>query len=421
MRTQHCIESNISTSDLTFKPGGEPVAFDVNVINNSDRFASFQIELIAPGAKASSDFRWYHLSPEVSSKKPPGDKTHFHVTIVDSPVPGFVGTMNLTIRIFSVELAEQEREVLRLVLEQGTKIVPVKLQLPVKKFAVKPQDLLEIPVGIENISQLPTVVNLRFLGIDNSWLVEGYQRTLQIPPKDVVETSFACQIPIPAQAPSQPYQFIIEANQEQGISSTVTGVIDVLANGYVKFQCNPLENKLPDRKISKMWWKNNSATYDINFENDTNIAVKASIEWSGEKIKKYKFETIPPEIELGLGEKNKLELVIKKGRPWLGLARNLLFQVKGKVTDDRVNIKNETQFLKLRVIPLFPVWLQMLGIAGILYLLWAISWMNPDNPYWGHQRSVNAVQFNGVGDKLITVSDDETIRRWNVNGFIGNS
>lgn len=272
MKTQSFIKSSISTLELQFKPGGKPVFFDVNIINNADRFASFQLEIIAPGAAENSDFRWYSLSPEVSSKKPPGDSTDFHVAILDSPVPGFVGTMNLTIRIFSVELQQEEREVLRLIVEQGTKIIPVKLELPVKKFQVNPQDLVEIPIRIQNISQQSTLVHLSFLGIDKSWLVEGDKRQLQVKGKSTLETSFICQLPMPVQVASKPYDFVIESSQGEGIYSQAKGVLEVLTKGCIDFRYSPLRQDFPnDADRWRFWKKPHPAIYNINIQNISNF------------------------------------------------------------------------------------------------------------------------------------------------------
>jgi len=38
------ISATLSEQALTFRPGGPPVSFDVTVINESDRFASFQLD-----------------------------------------------------------------------------------------------------------------------------------------------------------------------------------------------------------------------------------------------------------------------------------------------------------------------------------------------------------------------------------------
>ncbi len=417
MKTQQ-IKSSISTSELKFKPGGEPVFFQVTVTNLSDRFASFQLEIIAPGADEKSELRWYSLSQEISSKKPPGDRTEFQVAIIDSPVLGFVGSMNLTVRIFSVELGQEERDILRLLVEPSTKIIPVKLHLPVQKFQAYPENVIDIPVGIENVSQQPTTVTLSLLGLTPYWLPQGTQRQLQIKPKNTLETSFTCQIPMTTQVVAKSYPFVIEVTQEQGISSQVTGVLDIIASGFINFLCIPLEQKLPDQGIRRIrWWKNNSATYNINFENHSNVPQTFSIDIQSDHLKKCYVQVIPEELETNIGEKNKLQLLIKKSRPWFGLSQKLLFQIKAKKLDDGLSVKNDTQLLKLYVLPLFPLWLQLLGGLGLLYLFWAISWLNPNNPYYGHQRSVNSVQFNGIGDKLVTVSDDDQIIKWDTNGF----
>jgi hypothetical protein len=95
-------------------------------------------------------FAWYSLSPGVSAKKPPGDSTKFYVAIADTPVPGFVGIMNLTVRVFSLELRHEERLVVRLVVQEGFGSKLLKLDLPVQKFQAVPGELVKIPVRIHN-------------------------------------------------------------------------------------------------------------------------------------------------------------------------------------------------------------------------------------------------------------------------------
>ncbi len=105
----HAISASLSTQSLTFRPD-KPVAFEVTVINSSNQFAAFQLEVLAAGSSKSGPL-WYRLSPEVAAAKPPGGITVFQVVIFDSPLTAFVGVINLTVRIFSPQL-RQERKLL---------------------------------------------------------------------------------------------------------------------------------------------------------------------------------------------------------------------------------------------------------------------------------------------------------------------
>ncbi len=418
MKTTSFIKSEISVAELLLKPGGNSVGFDVDIVNLTDRFASFQIDVIAPGKAESNNFRWYSLTPEISSKKPPGDSTHFHIEINDSPVPGFVGTMILTVKIFSVELQQEEREVLRLIVEQGTKIIPVKLELPVKKIQVSPQSLIEIPVRIENISQQSTAVNLNLLGIDKSWLVEGDKRILQLAGKSTVETVFICQIPPPVQVVSGLLEFVIESCQNENVYSQVKGILEILAKGCIEFSYSPLKQIFPNDSDRWRFWKRpRPAQYNINIQNLSNLQEEISWEVEGEGLEKLKLEIIPEKITVGIGEKPELQVLVNKRRHWFGLGQKFQFAVKAVISDRNIEIKRESQLLNLQVKPILPVFLQ-LGIVGlVLYSAWWSSWLNPSNPYWGHNLSVNFVQFNGLGNKLVSVSDDQKIIKWDINGF----
>jgi hypothetical protein len=99
------IEASTSTNSLIFRSVDTPVSFDVSVGNNSDRFANFHVEVTAPGENHGSGYKWYRISPEVAAAQPHGSTTTFQVIVFDSPVPGFVGAIDLTVRVFSPQLA----------------------------------------------------------------------------------------------------------------------------------------------------------------------------------------------------------------------------------------------------------------------------------------------------------------------------
>jgi hypothetical protein len=63
------ISASASVQVLKFKPGGSPATFEVTVNNDSDRFASFQLEIVAAGANPDPGFAWYSLSPWRECKK----------------------------------------------------------------------------------------------------------------------------------------------------------------------------------------------------------------------------------------------------------------------------------------------------------------------------------------------------------------
>lgn len=94
------IHAILSTQNLTFRLGTSPVSFDVTVNNDSDRRATFYIEIKAAGGNRNKGEKWYKLEPEVAAAKPSGSTTNFQVIIFDTPIIGFVGIANLTVRIF---------------------------------------------------------------------------------------------------------------------------------------------------------------------------------------------------------------------------------------------------------------------------------------------------------------------------------
>ncbi|MBH8572463.1 hypothetical protein I8752_05315 [Nostocaceae cyanobacterium CENA369] len=413
------VNTKISTQVLHFKPGGSPVSFEVSVVNESNQFASFQLEIIAAGG-SSIGSNWYNISPAVSAKNPPGDTTKFYITITDTPVAGFIGKMNLIVRIFSLELRDEDRQLLRLVVEAGTSSVPMRVELPVREFSTQPQTLIEIPVLVLNPSQISTSVSLRFCGLKPQWLVDGGERLLQVPPGAKVETSFLCQLPAAEEVPSQAYPFTIEATHLNGLPSrSPEGLIKVLPGGFINFQCIPEKQRIP---VSRPWlpqWRTNSAIYHLECQNFSNLSQQIQVEVSkGEEEQPKCFLDIQPEIiDINPGETKHSQLLVSKRRRWFGLAQKFSFIVKAFASDSRLNINNENQFLKLTIHPIIHPWLQLILGILLLRILWMVSWLNPANPLFGHHSSVTSVQFNGVGDRAISGSQDQSIIRWNIAGF----
>ncbi|MCU0565611.1 MAG: WD40 repeat domain-containing protein [Oculatellaceae cyanobacterium Prado106] len=427
MSTQ--ITTTLSTPKLKYKPSGDPVSFEVVVQNNSSEFATFQLELAASGVESRLN-TWYRLAPDVSAKIPGGDRTTFTVTIIDvPPVPGgFAGTMTLTVRVFSLELRDEDRQVVSLQVE-GTGVLPPRLELPSRKFQGYPGDLIEMPVTLYNLNRQSANVSLRIFGLERSWLVDGGERRVQIPPNGQAEVILLCQLPEPTLAPSQLYKFTVEAQQPQAAPVRMEAVLTVLPLGYVEFRCQPPQQAIP---AQRGWWKNrkvNSATYALAFDNQSNLLQQVQVEVQrqdvpiqnlmlagGDRTKAQsqlqgRFEVTPEQTDLPVGETQSLQLLVRQSRPYFGWSRRLAFQVRAVLSDARLDVRNDTQILKLRVKPIIPFILQLFFLILLFLALWIPFLLNS-----GHQAPVNAVQFNGLATEVISASDDETVRRWRVTG-----
>ena len=411
---ENLIETIVSPKQLTFKPGGAPASFEVTVINDSDRFASFQLEVIAAGADSNRHTDWYSISPEVSTKKPPGDSTQFHIAIKDTPVPGFVGQMDLQVRVFSMELGNEDRVRVRLTLEQGTGF-PLKLDLPIEKFQAYPGNQIEIPVLVYNPGQLSTNAVITCLKLDSTWLLEGLDRRLNLPPGGQATATFLCQLPSGIEASSQLYPFTIEARHQYGSPAQIGGMLEILPTGEVKFRCTPTLHYLPPKSRGLPKRKSDPVTYLLEFENASNLYQQVSVRIEGKDQPKCTVEVIPEQADLIPGQASQLQLVVDSRRRRWGRTQKLQLVVAAVLSDQRLGeAAPPTENVELRVRPLIPFWLQI-GAGLLLLLLLLLPWWWSLLPR-GHKGPVRSVSFNGLGDWVISGSDDQTIRQWRVRG-----
>ncbi|MCY7272367.1 MAG: hypothetical protein LH702_01140 [Phormidesmis sp. CAN_BIN44] len=165
----------------------EERSFFFDVTNLSDRFASFQVELIADGTDASAAAKWYRVEPEICAKKPPGDRTQFKVTVIKAPIPAYETEVKITAKILSVESGKlSTTQTLFLWIDKPLK--PLKVHLPFSDFKVYPGDRLEIPVIIYNLSPKFAELTLDITGVED-W-VEEPSKTVQLGAGSSTEVSF---------------------------------------------------------------------------------------------------------------------------------------------------------------------------------------------------------------------------------------
>lgn len=406
------IDASLSTQSLTFRPGGPPVSFEVIVVNGSDQFAAFQLEVLAPGVSRSSGNFWYRLSPEVAAAKPTGGITPFQIVIVDNPLPAFVGTINLTVRVFSPQLREERKLLVRLTIEQGTRPTLLSLDLPVQRLQVYPRNAIDIPVRVRNLSQQSVDVVLRCVGFERSWLVGSVERRLLIDPGTQVETSFQCQPPSAIQAPSQDYFFTIEASSRDGTQCRTEGILEVLPVGFTEFTATPQQQTIPNQGRWLADWKSDSTSFQLLFKNTSNLRQQVNVQLQGKDYKKCTCTVVPEDAELDLGEITKVHLKVSIKRLWLGLAKTLRFEVKALLSDQRLGSTDPaTQTLELKVLPIVPLWL-LLALSALLAALLALLLRSAPI---AHTDLVNSVRFSGNAFSVVSGSDDCTIRVWRIN------
>jgi WD40 repeat protein len=407
------IEASTSTQNLTFRSADTPVSFDVSVGNNSDRFANFHVEVSAPGENPSSGYKWYRISPEVAAAQPHGSTTTFQVIVFESPVPGFVGTIDLTVRIFSPQLRQERRLVVRLTIVADRKPAAVGIELPVREFQIYPRNTLDIPVKVRNLGQQFVEVVLRLTGIEPTWLIGGTERRVSLAPASQVEVNFQCQPPSVTQAPSQNYPFTIEAIGYNLAAGTNEGKIEVLPVGFISLALEPKHQQLP---AQGQWWPNwqaKSTSVVAGFKNDSNVYQQVDLLVQGKDCQHCSFSISPPIAHLNLGKTTTVGLEITTERPWVGIGRKLELEAKPILSDQRLGTTDPaTEAFTVRVLPIVPLWLQLGSIAllaGLIALL-----LKPGSI--AHTAFVNSVRLSGDGDTVLSGGDDCTIRRWRRDG-----
>jgi WD40 repeat protein len=413
MIASSCIDASLTTQSLTFRPGGASATFGVSVLNRSDRFASFQLEILAAGA--SEQTHWYELSPEVSTAKSPGDRTDFQVRIVDSPLPNFVGTVNLLVRVFSPQLSDEKRLVLRLTLEPGGESDLLHVGLPSTRFQVYPRNLVEVPVTIKNLRSQSTEIYLSCLELEPTWLLGSTERRIEISANQEAIVIFKCQPPGANQVASQDYPFTIVARSREGSTAETKGILEILPVGFMQFEAQPHQQRLPAKRPWLPNWKARSASFQLLFQNNSNLLQTVDLEIRGQDVKRCRTQIEPENADLPLGKITPVDLTLFPRRPWIGWARTLKFEVKPWLSDPRLGSPDPaTQILFLKVFPILPLWLLLTLLSMVLYTLFKPTPIS-------HLASVNAVQLSGTSGRLplvFSASDDCSMRSWGATDWI---
>ncbi|MBD2449745.1 hypothetical protein H6G76_21770 [Nostoc sp. FACHB-152] len=406
------INASLSTQSVTFKPGGSPVVFGVTVINGSEQFAAFQLEVLAAGASRSSGSQWYRLTPEVAAAKPPGGVTEFKVEIFDAPIPTFIGTINLTVRIFSPQLREERKLLVRLIIQPGKISTLLSLELPVRRFQVYPRNSVEIPVRVRNLSPIQVETVVRCEGVNSSWIIGSTERRLLLEPGGQEEISFQCQPPAMTQAPSDDYPFVVRASSRDSPPISVEGVLEVLPVGYVGFTATPQKQTLPNYKKWLPDWKSKTALFELFFKNTSNLYQQVDVQLQGRDRRRCTYQIVPENVDLTIGETTKALLNVTTKRSWVGLAKTLRLEVRTLLADQRLGSTDpSTQTLDLKVLPIVPLWLLLALLALLIALILFLLIPEPI----GHTDIVNSVRFSGDAFSVVSGSDDCTIRIWSVD------
>lgn len=464
------LTTQITPLVLYFKPGQMPPSFSVQVVNQSDSFAAFQMEVLAAGVEAGASPTWYQQAPDMSAKIPPGDRTEFSVTVLDVPPVrgGFVGSMTLTVRVFSVELRQEDRQVINLVIE-GSGIIPPQIDILSPQLVATPQTRLEIPVRLYNPNRSTLRINLSVQGLPPEWLTDGQERRLEVPAQGEVTTTFLGQIGSPLDAPSQVYLFDLEARVTSLVSQRLSSQITVLPAGTVALDLTTPEVIYPPPKASRRFLRPETpggtppgdswfslpmsamaafqgprptaqpaatappcpttgaktAVIGLTIHNHSNLAQvitpvveRLHLGWfegdetqirplaAGDRV------ILPEEpLPLPIGGALPMNLPVVVARPWLGWTRTHLFRLSVLRPDTQIPLEPDHQTVTVRVRPRLAWAIQLLALGGLLTLA-VLSRLAPPS----HRGPVNMVRFDGRASEVISASEDQTVQRWRIEG-----
>lgn len=400
--------------------------FEVMVNNLSDRFATFALELSASGVARQTTPDWYRLTPDLSAKIPAGDHVNFVVNILEAPpIPGgFTGKMNLNVNVTCLELGEEDRQLINLVVA-GSGVIPPTLKLPTTDFQAVPGDLLEIPLQLYNANRNTANIRLALKGLPKAWLSEGHERRLQVASQGSAHGLFLCQPPLASEA--NVYPFHIEVSQAEAPIVRQSGTLTVLPTGWIEFTCTANKTDNADPLEIPKQEKSADLHHTLDLDNQSNVRQaiamtlnRVDIPWQRKVwamlrrrpptpsgTTSHILQLTPAQVDLKAGDRAKMRLILSPISPWLGWQRRQQFQLRPQL--QQTEIRPLTQTVELLAKPKIPFWAQCLGIGGVcIATLTAIHWPT------GHRGPVNSVQFDGQANSIISGADDHTLHRWQV-------
>lgn len=408
--------TSIQPNRLTYDPNGSPVSFTATVVNVSDIFATFRLEVIAAGAEAEGR-QWYRLTPAIGAKVPPGDRAEFTVEIVQPPVRHFAGDIDLTVRIVALELGLEERQLVRLSLA-GSATLPLQLEVTAPAIQVSPGGMADLSVRVTNPNPQALAIGVQCRGLSPDWLPDGTIQRIKISRGQFIDVSFPCHIPAAATTRSQTYPFSFALIDAPG-EATASGTLEVLPMGEVGLECEwPCQRLQPPEQPSHEDMA--EAVFELDVSNDSNLPQVVSIAARYQsRSHRRRPPTAPPvtmtpsNLDLAEGESGMVTLLAPHRRPWWGWTRRYHLDVSGSLSDNRIPLQPETLPLEVRVSPMIPLLVQLAGALALLAFAAILpGLLKPTH----HTAPVRTVRFNGAATELVSGSDDRSIRRWQIRG-----
>ena len=316
------VTAKVDRRNLKFEPtldGSEASAtsdsaFKVTVINESERFASFQVKLLVPGIDSDEIAAWYKIEPEFATKKPPGASTLFDIAITRSPLPVYDKPIDLLLEVFSVEYSDlRTQQGLSLVVQEPSE--PLQLVLPNSLLRGVPGDRIEIPVLLYNTSRSAETRQLRCQGIDPAWFAErSATQKVTAEPGYPARAAFQIGIPLDLEFPIEPLKFTIEVTTtalSHRTSPPAEGILEIVPPGIVEFDCPEKHQRIPSRRFAL--FRSPPATFPIDLKNTSNTPQRVKLMATQAKLLKLQ---LPDPVSLNPTQKRTVDLKSQAALVW---------------------------------------------------------------------------------------------------------
>lgn len=416
------IEIEVESKQVDLTPGKDPdkyARYEVTVSNNTNYYADIQLQLQASYEKNQPKYHWYRFRPEVSTIIPHGDSTKFSLEIFDTPQPGHVGNMEFTIEVFSSTAPNQPtRKLIKdLNIKPATDLKPVEIRLSPNYLEKYPDNQeFNISVDIYNPNQQKIEANIKLLGLNDSYFKNGDTKySLKLAPNENATQNFSLKLSQKNQLLSKIYPFQVEVTHENATPAYIEGKIKILPQGSLDFVCKPEKIQEITAKPAWKFWRSDPVTYDLIFENNSNVSQdEVGIKIVDQDQHPCTFIINPETSPLPSKETKQFNLEVSCPRHWLGPAKRIDSVIEATWSQvENLDLPNEGQKIPLLIKPRIPYWCQWGSVILLLCLFWWLLFKPPTK----HNAAVNSVEFNGVGENVISGSDDQTIINWRVSGF----